>query len=294
MKRHLGLIGLLTVALMWGFGFVANDIALEDTTPLQILCIRFLIAALIMLPLTAKKLKSVSKNTLIAGIVLGCFLFVGFVLQTVGLQYTTPSKNAFLTATNVLIVPFIAYVIYKKKVDRYSGFGAGLAMIGFAVLSLQGNFKLGIGDVLTLLCAVGFALHIFFTGEFVKRHEVILLTAIQMIVAFILSLTAIIVTGDYRFQLSSTSIISVVYLGVFSTTAAFFLQSVSQRHTDETTAAVVLSMESVFGAILSVIIVHEAVNVRMIIGCLMIFSAVIISETKLRWMRRVRRLLQSE
>lgn len=288
MKKHLGLIGLLTVAIMWGFGFVANAVALNDMSPLQILCVRFFLAAVIMGAFAFKKLKKVTKGTLFAGLILGLFLFVGFVLQTVGLQYTTPSKNAFLTATNVVIVPFIAFVIYKKKVDRFSVYGAILAMIGFAVLSLQGNLMLGYGDVLTLLCAVGFALHIFFTGEFVKRHDAMALTAIQMIVAFVLSMISVFATGDYHISAVGNSWISVIYLGVFSTSAAFFLQSVSQKYTDETTAAVVMSMESVFGSVFSILIVHDPVTSRVVIGCLLILSAVIISETKLKWLFKPR------
>ncbi len=288
MKKHLGLIGLLTVAIMWGFGFVANAVALNDMSPLQILCVRFFLAAVIMGAFAFKKLKKVTKGTLFAGLILGLFLFVGFVLQTVGLQYTTPSKNAFLTATNVVIVPFIAFVIYKKKVDRFSVYGAILAMIGFAVLSLQGNLMLGYGDVLTLLCAVGFALHIFFTGEFVKRHDAMALTAIQMIVAFVLSMISVFATGDYHISAVCNSWISVIYLGVFSTSAAFFLQSVSQKYTDETTAAVVMSMESVFGSVFSILIVHDPVTSRVVIGCLLILSAVIISETKLKWLFKPR------
>ena len=288
MKKHLGLIGLLTVAIMWGFGFVANAVALNDMSPLQILCVRFFLAAVIMGAFAFKKLKKVTKGTLFAGLILGLFLFVGFVLQTVGLQYTTPSKNAFLTATNVVIVPFIAFVIYKKKVDRFSVYGAILAMIGFAVLSLQGNLMLGYGDVLTLLCAVGFALHIFFTGEFVKRHDAMALTAIQMIVAFVLSMISVFATGDYHISAVGNSWISEIYLGVFSTSAAFFLQSVSQKYTDETTAAVVMSMESVFGSVFSILIVHDPVTSRVVIGCLLILSAVIISETKLKWLFKPR------
>ena len=104
-----------------------------------------------------------------AGILMGIALFAGFAFQIIGLQYTTPSKNAFLTALNVVIVPFIAFIILKKKVGMKGIIGAIMSVIGVALLSLNGNLTLSLGDGLTLLCAVGFAFQIFFTGESVKK-----------------------------------------------------------------------------------------------------------------------------
>jgi Permeases of the drug/metabolite transporter (DMT) superfamily len=294
MKKHLGLAGLLLVAIIWGNGFVANEIALRDMSPLQIMCARFFIAAVIMVVFTFNKLRKIDRKVWLAGILLGSFLFIGFVFQTIGLKYTTPSKNAFLTATNVVIVPFIAFVLYKKKVDRFSVCGAIMAIIGIAVLSLQGNLTLGVGDLLTLLCAISFAFHIFFTSEFVKKYDAIAITTVQMIVAFVLSLIVVIVTRDYHFNVSNSSWASVIYLGVFSTTVAFFLQSVSQKYTEETTAAVVMSMESVFGTLFSILIVNEPVTRRMICGSILILFAVIISETKLKGIIKSSKLVELE
>jgi len=286
MKRHLGTFGLLIVAIIWGCGFVANEIALRDMTPLQVLCLRFGIAAIIMGVVTLPKLMKTNKKELLAGIILGILLFVSFTAQTFGLKFSTPSKNAFLTATNVVIVPFIAFVLYRKRVDRYSVTGAIIAIIGIALLSLQGDLTLSFGDTLTLLCAVGFAFHIFFTGEFAKKYDVMVLTALQMIVAFLLSAVVMIIYDGVQIEYTWNSGLSIIFLGVFSTTIAFFLQTISQKYTDETKAAVVMSMESVFGTIFSILIVHEQVTLRMTVGCVMILAAVIIAETKLRWLPR--------
>lgn len=283
MKKHLGTLGLLVVAIIWGMGFVANEIGLDTMSPLQILCGRFFIASILMSTVCLYKRIKIGKKELLAGIVLGIFLFAGFATQTIGLKYTTPSKNAFLTAANVVIVPFIAFMIYKKKVDRFSVMGAIMALMGIGILSLNGDLTLGFGDGLTLVCAVCFAFQIFFTGEFVKNYNVITLTAIQMIVAFLFSLIAVAATGDMHFNFDNNALLSTLYLGILSTTLAFLMQTYFQKFTDGTTAAIVLSMESVFGTLFSILIVGEKLTPRMFLGCFLIFFAVITAETKLNW-----------
>lgn len=278
MKKYLGILGLLTVTIIWGGGFVASDIALETFTPFQIMLIRFFIAAVFMTFLGWKQLPTITRQEVKNGFFLGAALFAGFALQIIGLQYTTPSKNAFLTATNVVFVPFIALVIYHKKIDTRSLIGAGMAIVGAGVLSLQNDFSIGIGDGLTLLCAVGFAFQIFLTGEFVGRIRPSVLNFLQMTTACLLSLVGLLLSGDFHFQFSMRSLLAVGYLGVVSTTICYLLQTVSQKYVDETKSAIILSMEAVFGTIFSVILLDEAVTVRMVVGSALILAAVLVSE----------------
>lgn len=282
MKKYMGILGLLTVTVIWGGGFVASDIALETLTPFQIMAVRFLIAAVIMTVLGSKQIRTISRAELGCGIKLGAALFGGFALQIVGLQYTTPSKNAFLTATNVVIVPFIALVIYRKKIAARSLVGAAMAIAGAGVLSLQSNFSVGIGDGLTLLGAVCFALQIFLTGEYVGKIRPTVLNFLQMTTACVLSVAGLIFTGGFAFHASLRSILAVLYLGVVSTTITYLLQTVSQKYVDETKSAIILSMEAVFGTIFSVILLHEKVTERMLIGSVLILAAVLIAEVRPR------------
>src|SRR4051794_4596971 len=134
MRKYVGEIGLTITAIIWGSGFVASAVALEYYTPYQLLAGRFLIGAIILCLIFNRKLKGIKKKTLIKGAILGFILYAAFVLQTVGLQFTTPSKNAFLTAINVVIVPFIGYLIYKRRMNGFELGGAILAVIGVAVL----------------------------------------------------------------------------------------------------------------------------------------------------------------
>ena len=277
-KKYLGVLGLLTVTIIWGGGFVASDLALETLTPFQIMFIRFMIAAVIMTVLGRDSIRTITREEIKCGIMLGAALFGGFALQIIGLQYTTPSKNAFLTATNVVIVPFIALVIYRKKIPVKCLIGAGMAIVGAAVLSLQSDFSIGAGDILTLACAVCFALQIFLTGEFVGKIRPTVLNFLQMTTAFLLSGIGLIVTGSFHFAPSTGSLLAVLYLGVVSTTITYLLQTVSQKYVDETKSAIILSMEAVFGTVFSVILLHEDVTVRMVIGSMLILAAVLVSE----------------
>ena len=292
MKKYLGMLGLLVVTIIWGGGFVASDIALRSLSPFPILVGRFFIGAVLMLLIGYKHIKNAEKSAIKAGTILGFFLFCAFALQTIALQYTTPSKNAFLTATNVVIVPFIALAIYKKKVSIQSIIGAVIAVIGAGVLSLNHYFSLGFGDGLTLLCAVCFAFQIFLTGAYVEKYPAAVLNFYQMAAAFALSAVGLIITGEFtQIQCSTEGLLSVFYLGAISTAFSFMLQTISQKYVDETKTAIILSMEAVFGTIFSIILLHEVVTKRMILGSILILSALLITEIKIK---RRKRLLSSD
>lgn len=162
MNHYLAIAGLVVVTIIWGGGFVASDMALESLLPFQIMAIRFFLGTVMMGAISIKGLKGIKKQEVKAGALMGAALFTAFALQIIGLQYTTPSKNAFLTALNVVMVPFIAFIICKKKIGVKGIIGAVMAVVGVGILSLEKNLTLGLGDALTLICAVGFAFQIFF------------------------------------------------------------------------------------------------------------------------------------
>ena len=277
MTNYLAIAGLILVTIIWGGGFVASDMALESLTPFQIMAIRFFLGTVLMGLISIKDLKGMKRKEIMAGICMGIALFIAFALQIIGLQYTTPSKNAFITALNVVMVPFIAFLFLHKKVSKKGIIGAIMAVIGVGILSLNANFSLGLGDFLTLICALGFAFQIFFTGLFVKQYRATVLNFIQMCTSFVLSLFFMFVTGQYHLEATTKGWLSVLYLGMVSTTICYLLQTACQKHVDETKAAIILSMESVFGTLFSILILHERITLRMVIGCAIILVAVIIS-----------------
>src|SRR5699024_9119617 len=176
MNRYYGEIGLIITAIIWGSGFVATAVALTYYTPYQTMAIRFLVGGIILSVVFFNRFKSISKKMFLKGSFLGTILYISFALQTVGLQFTTPSKNAFITAVNVVIVPLIAFLFYRKKLNTSEVIGAVLALAGIGFMSLQISGTINFGDFLTFLCAIGFAFHIVFTAIFVKGEDPIQLT----------------------------------------------------------------------------------------------------------------------
>ena len=294
MKKYIGEIGLFFTTIIWGTGFVGTKLSLEGgLTPLQLITIRFFIATILINTIFYKQIKSnINKDAIKSGAIMGLFLFIAFVVQTMGLLYTTPSKNAFLTSVNVVIVPFIGFFVYRQKLDKIGVISSLITLVGIGVLSLEADLSINIGDFLTIICAFGYAMHIFFTSEFTKKHNPIVLTAVQFTVTFILSLIAQVLLGEGNLNTNITGYVGALYLGVFSTTLAFLLQTVCQKKVDGTKTAIILSTEAVFGTLFSIIILHEVITARMIIGSIIIFASIIMAETKLSFLKRNKIILE--
>ena len=280
MKQYIGDGMLLITAIVWGSGFVVTAIALEYLSAYQVMAGRFILAAMILSLLFGKKFKTFTKSVIWKGAILGTILYIGFALQTVGLEYTTPSKNAFLTAVNVVIVPLIAYLVYKRKVDRYETIGSIITLIGIGFLSLQGSMTISIGDALSLACAVAFAFDIFYTNHFVKKEDALSLTIVQFITASFIAVIAVLIQGDIPTTFEKEALYSIIYLAVFSTTIAYVCQNIAFQYTTATKGAIILSLESFFGMLLSVLFLHEVLTGRMIIGAALIMIAILITELK--------------
>lgn len=287
MKKYAGEVGLILIAIIWGSGFVGTQFALDrGFTPIQVITLRFFISSALLNIIFFKRIKkNIDKDVIKKGSLLGIFLFIAFAVQTIGLLYTTPSKNAFITATNVVIVPFIGYIIYKRKLDSIGVVSSIITLIGIGILSLESNFSINFGDFLTLICAFGFAGHIFFTSEFASNKDPIILTAIQFSVAFILSLIVQIFIGELKIDAQISGYLGVLYLALFSTTIAFLMQTICQKKVSGTKTAIILSTEAVFGTIFSIMLLNEQVTLKMVLGSLLIFISIIMAETKLSFLK---------
>ncbi len=278
-------LSLLIVAIIWGSGFVVTKNALDNMTPYYILGFRFLVSTLLLTIISFKKLKTITKKELKAGIIIGLFLFFGFATQTVGLKYTTAGKQGFITATNVVMVPFMYWMLTKKKPDIFEFFGAILCFIGIGILSLDTNLTIGYGEFLTFLCAIGFAMHIVSVGHFAKEVDPFIVSIVQLGTAAILSFIFAFLFEPKIVQISNASIFPILYLGVFGTMIAFLIQNIAQNHTTSTHAAIILSLEAVFGSIFALIFLKEQFTIRFLIGCLAIFVSVLASETKFKFLK---------
>jgi len=273
-------LALLIVAVVWGTGFIVTKNTLALITPLHMVAMRFLVATVIIAVISIKKLKSIKPSDLKGGIIVGFMLFMGFATQTIGMQYTTAGKSAFLTGTNVVMVPFIMWFIYKKRPDIYAIIAAVLCFIGVSLLTIGSELtSLSAGDIWALSCAVFFALHIVTTGIFVKKIDPTVLTLLQFTTVTLLAFSsAYFVEGPVQMP-QPEAMMSVLFLGVFSTCIAFFIQTVAQKYTTATHAAIILSMEAMFGTLLGIFILNEPYTAIMGIGCLIILIAIVTAET---------------
>lgn len=273
-------ISLLMVAIFWGGGFVAVKSALIcNISPFYMIAIRFFFSAILLSIIFYRRLRKVSMQEIIYGSILGAMLFLGFAFQTIGLQYTTPGKQAFLTATYVVIVPFLGWIINKKSPGRMAIISAIIALIGIGLLTLK-SVSINLGDSLTIICAIFFALHIVYVGMFSKKGDSIVLSIVQIASAALISFLFAIIFEKPVSTVSYEGYFSLFYLIIFSTMLAFLIQNVAQRFAKPAHTAILLSMESVFGTIFSVIFLSEALGTTMIIGCGLIFFSIIISEIK--------------
>lgn len=277
-KHLLGDAILLSVAFIWGLGFVAVKIGLNGgMSPFFLMTLRFGVAALALIPMQWSKRKTIKKETYKHGILLGFFMFLGFAFQTFGLQYTTTSKNAFLTGVNVILVPFLTWFFLKKKIPLRAALAALLSLIGMGLLTLNDDLSINIGDLLTIVCAVMFAAHITMTSVIAKNDSAMSLVLIQMITAALLSLIMTLLIRE-PWNLTPSSSLAVLYLGIFSTMVAFVLQTVGQRFAHATKAAILLSAESLFGAFFGVVLFQDAMSPRMMLGAGIIFIGILLAE----------------
>ena len=271
-------ISLLLVALIWGGGFIAAKVALSSITPFYLLSFRFLCSGLLITVIFFSTMKKIDRKTIFPGIILGIFLYTGQTLQTVGLQYTTAGKQSFLVASYTILVPFVSWALIKKKPTANSVLAGLLTLVGIGLLSLQQNLSIGYGDSLTLLFAIIFAFQIVVIGFYVTNYNPIQLTAIQLLIAGSLSLVSALIFEPNISNVNHASFWGILYLIIFNTTIAFLVQNIAQKYTSDTHASIIISLESVFGSLLSVILIGEVFTKKMIIGCVIIFIAVILSK----------------
>jgi drug/metabolite transporter (DMT)-like permease len=284
-KKNIGRASLLLATLIWGISFVLMDFALGSVSTLYILAIRFCGGALILLIIGAKELKKLNKAYLAGGALMGLFLLAAYAFQTYGLMYTTPGKNAFLTAIYCVIVPFL-YWILKKRPDRYSITAAFICIIGVGLISLDGNLSIGLGDGLTIICGIFYAIHIVVTGKVVENRSPILLTMLQFATAGILAAIGALIFEPFPVSIPMNTVWNLAFLTVMSTALCLFLQVFGQKHTPPSQASIIMAMEAVFGAAASIIFTGETMTLKLFFGFLLTFAAVIVSETKLDFLKR--------
>lgn len=280
-KRNcvLGRLALIAMTIIWGSSFVVLKKTLDTVPTLYVLAFRFSGAAVLMLLLGIKDIKKLDKKYFLYGAILGVFLFSAYTLQTFGLSMTTPAKNAFLTTTYCVLVPFISWIIEKKRPSIFNFIAAAVCLAGVGLVSLQSSLRAETGDLLTLCCGIFFGLHIFYTSKFISGRSVAMITMIQFATAGVLAWAAALSTGPVPQNIGGEIVWGMVYLCVMCTAVCFVLQTYGQKHTPAVTVALIMTLEAVFGAAFSVLFYDEVLTGRLVAGFVLILAAVIMAET---------------
>ena len=281
--------GLVLTAAIWGFAFVVVKDSLDYIGAVYMIAIRYSIAALVMALIFIKKWRLLDARYIRHGLLTGLFLFTAYTTQTIGCDYTTAGKNAFLTTVYVILIPLISWGLYKKRPGWYVFVAAILSLTGIGLLALGTGDRAGLnlGDALTLVCGLFYALHIIWTAKYNEQgDDTLFLTLLQFVVCALLGwILAPIYDGTFPLAaVQSPRVIgSMLYLGLLSTMLCFSLQNIGLKYVQSSLASLFLSFESVFGVLFSTLFLHEKITPRMTAGCILIFFAVVLAETKFQF-----------
>ncbi|MDW7669166.1 MAG: DMT family transporter [Bacillota bacterium] len=276
-------ISLFLVTIGWGISFLLTKNSLDFLETYNFLAIRFLLAFFISFGIFYKKFKNLNKKTVKYGIGLGVLLFLHYALQTVGLNYTTVSKSAFITGLNVIMVPVFSALIIKTIPERKVVFSTIIAFTGLGLLTLNGNIDgVNIGDVYTFLCALVFALYIILVGKYTVKVESISFATIQLGVVGILSLITSFMIETPIIPTEAAAWGNIVFLSVVCTSGAYIVQNVAQKFTSPSHTALIYTGEPVFAAFFGYIFLEELLSFRGTLGALMILSGMLIVEVNFK------------
>ena len=286
-KRVRADLALCLCSLIWGATFVVVKDALADISVLVYIAVRFGLAAVLMGILFWRSLRGIRLGTIWAGAQIGVFMLGGYVFQTSGLKFTTPSKAAFITGSSVVLVPILLAAFGRRRVTRWIWAGALAVLAGLYYLTVpeEGLGGLNRGDPIVFICAVMFALHIILIGRYIERHSVGALSFLQVATTALLSillLPVFAVTGweQPRLVLTGNLVSAVMITAIGSTVICFSFQVWAQQYTTPAHTAILFSLEPVFAVLTSWALAREHLGARTLLGAVLIFAGILLAEMK--------------
>lgn len=283
-KVYFAELSLVVITIIWGLGFPITDIAITIGFQANTIMVgRFVTASVLLTIVYYKRLKNIDRKIILYGVITGLFLFAGFFFQTLGNVYTTSSKNGFITQLNIVFVPFLYFMFFKKKVDLYNIISVIIAVVGMMILTeiYVENTLFNIGDFYTFICAVMVAFHVVTGSYFMKKHEFdpALFVLINIYTSMVISFISMLIFDSYP-SIVVFDLWPLVFLGVLNTALGFLVQSYALKISLPTRISLIVALESVFAAVGAVIILSETVSYSLVIGGVLILGAVVFNETK--------------
>lgn len=289
-KKQLGSsLVLLFVALIWGVAFVAQDVGMDYVGPFTFNAARTLLGGIVLIPCIAlldrldparkeAAKKGSKKQLLIGGVCCGLMLYLGSTFQQIGIMYTTVGKAGFITALYILFVPLMGLFV-KKRPPILTWIAVAVAMVGLYLLCMNESFTFALGDILMLICAVAFAGHILVIDRFTALVDGVRLSCVQFFVCSLLSWISVLVSGEtVSLESIGAAWLPIGYAGILSCSVAYTLQIVAQKNAKPEVASLLMSFESVFAVIAGWILLSQALSLKEVIGCALMFAAIVFAQ----------------
>lgn len=291
-KKVVGVLELLLTAFIWGIAFVAQSVGMKYIGPFTFNCVRFFIGGVILIPViiflnnrNKKEIISQSiqtseekkKYTVWGGILCGILLCSASTFQQMGICRTSVGKAGFITALYIIIVPLLGIFLHKG-ITILLGISTIIAMLGFYLLCISGQIKINSGDILVLICAFIFSLHILVIDYFSPKGNGVAISCIQFFVSALISGVFMFLFEKPVISQILSAYVPILYAGVLSCGVAYTLQIIGQQKMEPTVASLILSLESVFSALAGWFILKQGLSMKELIGCMFVFIAVILAQ----------------
>ena len=275
---------MLITAMIWGSGFVAQRVGMDNIGPFLFTGLRFALGAIVLLPLllhqgrgAARHEPFLQRGLLLGGLSMGLALTIGINLQQVGLLFTSVTNSGFITGLYVIVVPLLGLVI-GQKTGTGTWLGAVLAVVGMALLSIDENFQIASGDWIQLAGAFVWGVHVLLVSFFVGRHDAIRLAFLQFVTCAVVSLVLAAIFEQASLDSIWLAAPALIYGGMFAVGVGYTLQVVAQKHAIASHAAIILSLEAVFAALAGALLLDESLSLRGYFGCALMFVGMLAAQ----------------
>lgn len=270
---------LFICASIWGVAFVAQSEGMKYIGPFSFTCIRNIMGAVVLLPLAlfSKEKSESGKSLVTAGVLCGIALGLASCLQQYGIQYTTTGKAGFVTALYIIMIP-IAELFFKKKSGIFIWAAVILALIGVYLLCIKEGFSVNKGDVYIFFCAIVFTIQMLLVAHFSPKLNAFRFACIEFAAAGLFSAIPMLFTETLSVSAVTDAAIPLLYTGIMSSGVGYTLQIIGQKKLNPTVAALIMSMESCISAIAGWLLLSQALSAKEIIGCIIMFAAIVLAQ----------------
>lgn len=275
-RKYIASILLIAATLMWGLSYSIQSISASSLGTFTIVFFKGVGGLFVFPYLIIKKIK-LDKQTIIGGFLIGIVAFLGLVFQQMGIELSTVSKASFITSLYIIIVPILE-IFNGKKPAKKLFLAILIALIGLYLLCFSGNYSFNVGDVLLLLCSLFFAFQIMFIDKYSRIKDSLALTFVSQGTISVLAFIVMLIKESPNFEVLATQILPILYMVFIAGMIATTIQIVFQKDCGPTLASLLMSFESVFGAIGGWLILNQVLSIKEIVGCILVFIAILIAE----------------